>query len=145
MVLFGKNRLVLAPGFSFTLPHLTLLTHTLHPNKILTNIHTSLTSSPTYRYTSLCNLTRRSGAKIKNGVTFSLYPQQIGDQMPKVQKGLILAQTHNKILRNVICSYLKYLLYWDMIAHDNRWMSRWAKSQEVVNEPTATPSEKPLF
>jgi hypothetical protein len=37
LVLFDKNRLMLDSGFPFKLCHLTIITHTVHHNTILTN------------------------------------------------------------------------------------------------------------
>ena len=43
---FGKSGLMPEPGFSFTLPHLTFITHIVHQNT--TNMHLSLTSCHTH-------------------------------------------------------------------------------------------------
>ena len=56
-----KSALMPAPGFIFILPNLTFITHTLH-----LHIRSSSTSH-IYRYTSLCNVIRLSGAEIENG------------------------------------------------------------------------------
>ena len=40
LLLFDKSRLILAPGFSFTFPNLTLITRTLHYNTIYIYIYT---------------------------------------------------------------------------------------------------------
>ena len=40
-MLYDKSRLMLALGFSFTLPHLTIITHILYHNTTWTNSHLS--------------------------------------------------------------------------------------------------------
>ena len=57
-----------APGYPFTFPHPTFITHTLRHNTI--HIDASLKSSH-IRYTSFYNVARRSGANIEKG---SHYP-----------------------------------------------------------------------
>jgi hypothetical protein len=72
LVLFNKSRLILALSFAFTLPHLTFVDDTTIQHF---HIHSSLTSSCTYRYTSPCNVAYESGAEIENESHSCLYLQ----------------------------------------------------------------------
>ena len=62
-VIFNKSRPILASNFFFALPHLTLITQTLHHTITPTHILSSLTSSPTHRHILPCKVSHPSGAK----------------------------------------------------------------------------------
>ena len=56
LVFFVKSMLILTPGFSFTLPNLTFIIHTVHHYTIPTYVQSSLTSCHMYLITLQCDL-----------------------------------------------------------------------------------------
>ena len=87
---FDKSRLMPEQSFFFSLPHLIFITHILHHNTILTQIHLSLTS-PTWGggggNTSPCNVVHQSDAKIENGSQSQFRPSKVESKHRKGETG----------------------------------------------------------